>query len=153
MLAKNVGKAMGINSFYLASDNKTVITDATMNFPEMNWFSQSRPLTEYTGGLYTQFYEDSKKKDISDILADLIVMSRCSALIASFDSGFAHFLEQYGCSRNKQGRCRPQFTLYDLGMVVGNEFYPVTERPTFKSTQAPTVAPIRVSNSSTEKPS
>jgi hypothetical protein len=42
ILAKKMGRKLGINNFYLATDNSSVLLDAATSFRKMNWFTQSR---------------------------------------------------------------------------------------------------------------
>lgn len=116
LLAQNLSRHLGINNFYMATDNMTAVYEAAVLYTQSHWFAQLRPLPAYTGGAYANFhYQDTKKNDIADILADLVVMSRCVGMVAAFDSGFANLLHQYQCSRNKVGQCPPFFNRGQLG--------------------------------------
>jgi hypothetical protein len=51
LLARNVGKAMDINSFFIATDNRSAIEEAAIRYSEMNWFTQARILPKYKRGI------------------------------------------------------------------------------------------------------
>ena len=81
----------------------------------MNWFVLPRPLTKFDQTLYGYGHQDSRKRDLADLLADIIGISRCSALVASFDSGYADLMYEYQCNRDARGHCRPDFNRGHFG--------------------------------------
>ena len=130
LLAKNLSQSLGINSVFLTTDNATVRDEAAELYPSLNWFAQIRTIAEYVPGtFYSHFNHKSRKRDLSDLLTDLIVISRCTGFTGSKESGFGKLLQQYQCIRNKLGDCPPVLLRGELGELTGsvNYFTPVVK--------------------------
>ena len=101
-----------------------VVADAPRNHSQFNWFMQSRayPLYNESTGLYSYWHESSRLQDMANVVADILLASRCSLIVANFESQFPMLWTRAGCSRHGEcpaiqhlGDCQlkqPKYTVY-----------------------------------------
>ena len=83
----------GESSIFLATDNSTLFHKANLWHPEYTWYHQMRALPEWkpTEGAYVHRYEKSVQQDLANILADGIMLGRCTLLfIGTTSSAVSH---------------------------------------------------------------
>ena len=69
--------------------------------------SQHRKLKDFTGASFGYRNEDTAQSDVMNMMADLILASRCQGFIGAFDGGFLRLILQYQCGTSPLGRCPP----------------------------------------------
>ena len=109
-IAKNMSIEMGIDNLYLATDNASLSTIAPMIYPEYRWFMLRRKIPLYTGR-GNHVHESNAQIELGNIFADIISISRCSALISAFDSSFTRSILFTMCNHNRAGACPPTETV------------------------------------------
>ena len=106
--AQDLADHMGLKNIYLATDDNKLFTEAPAKFPQFGWFGQYRELKNFTGGSFGYHSERSMQQEIANLLADQILMSRCAALVGTWNpGGFMKLLLQQSCSRSDIGKCPP----------------------------------------------
>jgi len=104
--AKSLALQMGLSNIFLATDDNTLFSQAPRDYIQFRWFTQQRNLLNFTGASFITYHSDeSKEQEIANLLADEILMSRCSALVGSMDGGFFRLLLQSACGRSAIGKC------------------------------------------------
>jgi len=106
--AAPLAEHVGVKSIYLATDDNKLFTEAPLKYPQYGWFGQFRALKNFTGGSFGYHNERSMQQEIANLLADQILMSRCTALVGTWNpGGFMKLLLQVSCSRSDIGKCPP----------------------------------------------
>ena len=117
-VAKNLSVQMGITTLYLATDNVTLIDLAPKIYPEYKWFMLKRKIPVYTGK-DNHVHESSSQIELGNIFADIITISRCSALVSAFDSSFTRSILFTMCNHDLAGVCPPTDTTLRSDLRVG----------------------------------
>jgi len=106
--AQDLAEHMGLKNIYLATDDNLLFTQAPAKYPQFGWFGQYRVLKNFTGGSFGYHNERSMQQEIANLLADQVLMSRCAALVGTWNpGGFMKLLLQQSCSRSDIGKCPP----------------------------------------------
>ena len=105
--AHHLGIHQGANNVFLATDDNKLFNEAPEKYPVYHWYSQHRKLKDFTGASFGYRNEDTAQSDVMNMMADLILASRCQGLVGAFDGGFLRLLLQYQCGRSPLGRCPP----------------------------------------------
>jgi hypothetical protein len=106
--AKDLADHMGLKNIYLATDDNLLFSEAPAKYPQYGWFGQYRVLKNFTGRSFGYHNERSMQQEIANILADQVLMSRCAALVGTWNpGGFMKLLLQQSCSRSDIGKCPP----------------------------------------------
>ena len=103
--------ALGAGTFniYLATDNATLFDDGVRLYPQYKWYYQKRPLLLFDGTnpAGTRKNAKSPQEDLADLLADCILISRCTSIMRSY-SALSDLFFTFMCNRNVYGLCPPE---------------------------------------------
>lgn len=106
--AQELAQDMALQSIFLATDDNKLFAEAPAMYPQYTWHAQVRALNNFTGGSFGYHSERSMQQEIANLLADQIFMSRCAALVGTWNpGGFMKLLLQVSCSRSDIGKCPP----------------------------------------------
>eukprot|EP01041_Mallomonas_annulata_P006420 gene6420-12978_t len=106
----NITKSLGISTIFLASDNGTLVSVAPYLYTNFIWTTQKRPI-KYHQHMFDVNNEEDLQVELSHVLAELILATRCSAMVACFDSGFSELIFLAMCAYSRIGRCPPSIDL------------------------------------------
>ena len=110
---RNLSKDLSIDTIFLATDNATLVQIASKTYPEYQWTTQRRPIND-RNPLFEVNNENDIQLELSHILADFMLASRCRGIVGYFDSGFTRFLFLSMCAHNPEGGCPPSIDLSNL---------------------------------------
>lgn len=102
---------LGITTIFIASDNASVVEEAPKKYPQYQWYTQHRPIKDFSHHMFEMHNENNIQKELAHIIADLQISATCSGLVGSFDSAFATLMYFYGCQLNSNGMCQPSVDL------------------------------------------
>lgn len=106
-----IAAELGIKNIFIATDNASVIEEAVKMYPQYHWYTQRRPIKDFSTELYEMHNEDDIQKELAHILADIKIASSCAGLLGSFDSQFATVILDYSCLANRNNLCMPSVDL------------------------------------------
>lgn len=102
---------LGLNNIFMATDDVELFDKVRIEFPQYGWFTQHRNLKKFSGESFGYRNEKTAQTEVANLLADMIMMSRCAAMVGSLDGGFMRLLLQVACTRSDIGKCP---VTYDL---------------------------------------
>ena len=111
-VVKNISLELGIQTIFLATDNSSLASIVPAIYPEYKWVVLKRYIPEYwRGKMELHVHEQNAQIELANIFADVIGMSRCSALVSAFDSSFTRMLYYSMCSHSIAGVGPPKDTV------------------------------------------
>ncbi len=111
-VANNMSLELGVQTIYLATDNSSIVSIASVIYPEYKWLMLKRYIPEYRQGKSElHIHERDAQLELANIFADIIGISMCSALVSAFDSSFTRIVYFSMCSHNMAGICPPKGTV------------------------------------------
>ena len=116
---KNISESLGVNTIFLASDNGTLVSTAPYQYPEYLWVTQKRPI-KYHKEMFDVNNEEDLQVELSHVLTEMLLATRCSAMVAAFDSGFSELIFLTMCGNSELGKCPPSIDLREP-FVVGHQ--------------------------------
>ena len=108
-VARNISLELGVQTIYLATDNASLASIAPVIYPEYKWIMLKRRIADYwRGKREVHIHEKNAQIELANIFADVIGISKCSALVGAFDSSFTRVIHLSMCNHNIAGICPPE---------------------------------------------